>query len=501
MKRVALFLILGCAVVLARNVVITNPTTQPIPIKQVASSAPVATPTASPVGTATATPTPTATSTPAGMADGDPVSLWQDSSGWGHNATQTGAARPTFKTNVLNGKPVVRFNSATSQFLNVASPISETPVWDMFVVMAASGTNELVPLSSGTLAGTCGPLLHPSGTRYICANGGIFTMGSWSGSAFHVYTGRSAGPAAFVDGTSVATGFVAGVAGGVFDAIGKRGGTEFSDGDIAEIVIYNQTLALRTKLVVLLTALITTGELPGPAELDAMVGHRDKIEKYLHKHGAHPTKAQLDAVVTPMAVGDRANIEKYLGTKYGITVAGGTAADPSTVAGLQGWWKADSPWGVVDDQWETATTTGTALGGGGNQEAGQAFTSTGGQLSYVTFGTYVGSATGPITAKLYSMSAGLPATLLATSDPLEGLTMPQSSHAYAPLYIFSGANRVQLTAGTQYAIALAFTGVNTVFATNGPGIGPQGMSMTRQNAGSWVGNQGGTLRFAVYVLK
>ena len=53
-------------------------------------------------------------------------------------------------------------------------------------------------------------------------------------------------------------------------------------------------------------------------------------------------KTQLDAVVTPMAAGDRANIEKYLGTKYGITVAGGTAVDPSTVAGMLGWWKADS---------------------------------------------------------------------------------------------------------------------------------------------------------------
>jgi hypothetical protein len=73
-----------------------------------------------------------------------------------------------------------------------------------------------------------------------------------------------------------------------------------------------------------------------------MVGDRHKIRRYLRHHGAHPTQEQLEDVVTPMTVGDRANVEKYLGTKYGITVAGGTAVDPSTVAGLQGWWKADT---------------------------------------------------------------------------------------------------------------------------------------------------------------
>jgi hypothetical protein len=91
-----------------------------------------------------------------------------------------------------------------------------------------------------------------------------------------------------------------------------------------------------------LTVLLTTGQMPSEAELDAMAGHRHKIKQYLVQHGAHPTKAQLDAVVTPMAVGDRANIEKYLGTKYGITVPGGTAIDPSTIPGMVGWWKADS---------------------------------------------------------------------------------------------------------------------------------------------------------------
>ena len=44
------------------------------------------------------------------LNDDDPVELWEDSSGQGNDATQeTSANRPTFKDNVLNGLPAVRF--------------------------------------------------------------------------------------------------------------------------------------------------------------------------------------------------------------------------------------------------------------------------------------------------------------------------------------------------------------------------------------------------------
>lgn len=45
-----------------------------------------------------------------GLNDGDPVSTWPDSSGNGHDVTAAGTARPLYKTNILNGKPVVRFD-------------------------------------------------------------------------------------------------------------------------------------------------------------------------------------------------------------------------------------------------------------------------------------------------------------------------------------------------------------------------------------------------------
>lgn len=50
-------------------------------------------------------------STISGLVDSDPVTTWTDLSGNGNNATQsTAAAKPTYKTSVINGRPVVRFD-------------------------------------------------------------------------------------------------------------------------------------------------------------------------------------------------------------------------------------------------------------------------------------------------------------------------------------------------------------------------------------------------------
>jgi hypothetical protein len=42
-------------------------------------------------------------------SDGDLVSSWADLSGNGNNAASTLTKRPTYKTNIINGKPVIRF--------------------------------------------------------------------------------------------------------------------------------------------------------------------------------------------------------------------------------------------------------------------------------------------------------------------------------------------------------------------------------------------------------
>jgi len=73
-----------------------------------------------------------------GLNDGDKVATWEDLSGEGNDATQaTEANRPTYKTDILNGKPVVRFDGSGSYMIGPGSPfnvdeisIFHVAVWD-----------------------------------------------------------------------------------------------------------------------------------------------------------------------------------------------------------------------------------------------------------------------------------------------------------------------------------------------------------------------------------
>ena len=57
-----------------------------------------------------------------GLNDNDLVQTWSDLSGTGNHATQaTEANRPTYKTNILDGKPVVRFSQPDETSLHVAN--------------------------------------------------------------------------------------------------------------------------------------------------------------------------------------------------------------------------------------------------------------------------------------------------------------------------------------------------------------------------------------------
>lgn len=47
-----------------------------------------------------------------GLSDTDAVSTWSDNSSSGWNASSSGGNRPTYRTNILNGKPIVRFSGS-----------------------------------------------------------------------------------------------------------------------------------------------------------------------------------------------------------------------------------------------------------------------------------------------------------------------------------------------------------------------------------------------------
>jgi hypothetical protein len=186
------------------------------------------------------------------LADGASVSTWPDSSGNGHNATQTGTARPTFRVSGLNGRPAVRFAVISTQFLNVAPPLVVTPMavppvpWTSFAVMQAiTGVNGFA-LCSSVGYGLFTPLIAGDGKLKMCDGSGNYTDagGPVIGAGAHVFSGHpDPGRAVFLDGVSQTMGpFIGPAPGGDFDRIGIYSGGP-ADANIAEILFYDSILS------------------------------------------------------------------------------------------------------------------------------------------------------------------------------------------------------------------------------------------------------------------
>lgn len=61
-----------------------------------------------------------------GVPNGGAVATWTDASGNGNHATQAnGSVQPTFVTGAINGRPVVRFDSASQTYLSFPRPVQD----------------------------------------------------------------------------------------------------------------------------------------------------------------------------------------------------------------------------------------------------------------------------------------------------------------------------------------------------------------------------------------
>jgi hypothetical protein len=74
----------------------------------------------------------------ASLADGDPVDTWADASGNSNDATQSGSARPTFKTSIINGHDIVRFDATDD---GMETPLSLTHPFSIFYVAFYNGSS------------------------------------------------------------------------------------------------------------------------------------------------------------------------------------------------------------------------------------------------------------------------------------------------------------------------------------------------------------------------
>jgi hypothetical protein len=177
------------------------------------------------------------------LNDNDAVGTWPDSSGRGRDASQTTAGnKPTYKTGIVNGKPVVRFDGV-DDFLTIAREITIND-FTVFVVYRTSGND--VTVSSATLNNQffavdgstnkyaffdgANPVVHSdtlaaSRTSWndACAKRSGSTV-SW----FEKSVARNSGSA---NGTTR------------FGMIGSVSNLAYTTGDIAEILFYNSALS------------------------------------------------------------------------------------------------------------------------------------------------------------------------------------------------------------------------------------------------------------------
>ena len=178
------------------------------------------------------------------LADGALISSWQDISGNNNHATQaTDTSKPTFKTNILKGKPIIRFDGGDS--LNLASAIGASPCSIYFVLkpsQISAGT-----IIAGNAAGafqirfsSLGKIdLLKSGVAVFATSTTILSTTNYS---FLTVTYSNPNYTFRLNGAADGSGSSAQTMNGVNRiAINYDGGNY--NGDIAELIVYNAVLS------------------------------------------------------------------------------------------------------------------------------------------------------------------------------------------------------------------------------------------------------------------
>lgn len=86
-----------------------------------------------------------------GLVDGNAVATWSDLSGNGRDATQaTEAAKPVYKVDIVNGKPVVRFDGVDDYIETTSVTIAQPITICVLAKYAAVNTDTFTDSVSGT---------------------------------------------------------------------------------------------------------------------------------------------------------------------------------------------------------------------------------------------------------------------------------------------------------------------------------------------------------------
>lgn len=179
-----------------------------------------------------------------GLSDGASVATFTDSSGSGNNAVQaTTSMQPIYKTNILNGKPVLRFSNTNAQTMTISTNFP-APTTIIYVSRMWGPVHQriLAGLNNNWLLG-----YHGGKKQRAYFQGWVNTGSTDADTNWNLYSTT-------IGGTGVNSNFyenginLASNQGGIaspngLSLNGHMGTSELSDADIAEVLVYNSTLS------------------------------------------------------------------------------------------------------------------------------------------------------------------------------------------------------------------------------------------------------------------
>ena len=183
------------------------------------------------------------------------VSQWDDKSGNGHNATQgTASLQPEFVTDAANGLPVLRFDGS-DDILNLPSVVITGTVARTFFLVCRGDTSTdggMVSLTTSAGAGELYVVTDEVALRVISGNR-IFVEDTVDPTTYFVLTIQNAASSTVEDTLGRRDGVVMTEASATPEPIdtgsagttsfGPLPGSNFYDGDLAEVIMYDRDLS------------------------------------------------------------------------------------------------------------------------------------------------------------------------------------------------------------------------------------------------------------------
>lgn len=180
-----------------------------------------------------------------GLADGDPVAMWADASGQGHDFAQaTPGARPLYRAGILAGRPVLRFDGVDDWLSGGDLSAAFATAATLFVVAIITNANYSIYTTRPVdgywrWSGDGHGYFRVFRTARI--DGYPVSMPTTGAHLFAVRSG-SADYIVWIDGVSQGT-QAAGHEGGPDHRIGFEVSTGFFPGDVAAVLAYDSVLA------------------------------------------------------------------------------------------------------------------------------------------------------------------------------------------------------------------------------------------------------------------